>query len=201
MSKKIIWFAAVVILILHAAPFANGELSDHRSVTGSYSGSKDMSTSQPGHFGRYDLAASSHSTGKTIKKRNMPTVSSRQAEVHDTIQQLITFSRKSSSNIRREVKRIKSQKNVRVSDAEIKAALDMANKFDRYARELQRKEKTLTKNERDVERKLQTMSDMSQELQLRLQDAINKQQQTMQILSSIMKNQHDTLKSIIRNMR
>ena len=160
-----------------------------------------MSLSWPSAFSRYIVSASSRSSGKVVKKRSMPTVSQRQNEVQNSIKQLITFSRKSSSDIRREVKRVNSQKNVRVSDAEIKAALDMANKFDRYARELQRKEKTLTKNKRDVDRAFQTMSYISQQLQLQLQDAMNKQQQAMQTLSNIMKNQHDTLKSIIQNMR
>ena len=201
MNQKVIWFAAVVVWILYGTPFANGELSDDPSVTGSLSGSKDMSASHPGQFSRYDLAASNRSSVKAVKKQSMPAVSQQQAEVHNTIQQLIRFSRKSSSDIRREIKKITSQKNKRVSRAEIKVALDMADKFDRYARKLQQKEKTLKNNERDLDSTYQTMSDMSQQLQLQLQDAMNKQQQAMQILSNIMKNQHDTLKSIIRNMK
>ena len=201
MSEKVIWFVAVVVLILYNTPVVTSELRENRSVTGSYSGSTDMSPSQPGQFSRYDLAASSRSSGKVVKKRSMPTVSQRHNEVQNSIKQLITFSRKSSSDIRREIKKIQSQKSKRVSQAEIKAALDMAEKFDKYARKLQQKGKTLANNKREVNRTLQTMSDMSQQLQLQLQAAMNKQQQTMQILSNIMKNQHDTLKRIIQNMR
>ena len=202
MTKKIVLFSAVVVLTLHTAPFANGQLRIDGSILRSYSVSNETSPSRPGPFCRYIASASSRSPGKTTTKaRPMPTAPQRRDEVRVSIQHLIAFSRKSSADIRREVKKLKSQKNKRINAAEIKLALDMADQYDRYAQRLQQKGKTLTNNQRDLDRTYQTMSDMSQQLQLQLQDAMNKQQQAMQILSNIMKNQHDTLKSIIQNMK
>jgi len=201
MSKKVILFVAFMVLNLYGASYATGPISGDKSVSGSSSGSKDMSPSQPGQFSRYAASASSRSSDRAAKTRSMPTVSERRAEVQNTNKQLITFSQKASSDIRREIKKIKAQKNKRINDADIKNALDIADKFDKYALLLKQKEKSLTDNDRDIDGTLQTMTDMSQQLQLQLQDAMNKQQQSMQILSNIMKNQHDTLKNIIKNLK
>ena len=201
MSKKVILFVAFMVMNMYGASHATGPISWDKSVSGSSSGSKDMSPSQPSQFSRYAVSASSRSTDRAAKSRGMPTVSKRRAEVQTTMKQLITFSRKTASDIRREIKKIKAQKDTRISNADIKSALDIADKLDKYARLLQQKEKSLTDNDRDIDGTRQTMADMSQQLQLQLQDAMNKQQQAMQILSNIMKNQHDTLKSIINNMK
>jgi hypothetical protein len=131
----------------------------------------------------------------------MPTVSERRTKVQNTIKQLINFSQKTSSDIRREMKKIKAQKDRRINDADIKGALDIANKFDKYALLLQQKEKSLIDNARDIDGTKRTMTDMSQQLQVQLQDAMNKQQQSMQILSNIMKNLQDTQKDLIRNIK
>ena len=201
MSKKVILIVAFMVLNLYGASYAAGLISANKSVSGSPMGLKDMSPSQPGQSGRYVVSGSSRSSHKAVKTKSMPTVSQHRAEVQNTIKQLITFSQKASSDIRREIKRIKAQKDKRINKADIKNARNLADKFDKYASLLQQKQKTLTNNDQDIDRRLQTMTDMSQQLQLQLQDAMNKQQQAMQILSNIMKNQHDTLKSIINNMR
>jgi hypothetical protein len=201
MSEKVILFVAFMVMNLYGASYATGPISWDKSVSGLSSGSKYMSPSQSGQFSRYAVSASSRSSDQAAKTRSMPTVSKRRAEVQTTIKQLITFSRKTSSDIRREITKIKAKKDNRINDADIKGALDIADKIDKYALVLQQREKSLTDNDRDIDGTLQNMTDMSQQLQMQLQDAMNKQQQAMQILSNIMKNQHDTLKSIINNLK
>lgn len=147
-------------------------------------------------------------TDDTIRKaekkeaaKKKPASRERREEVQHSLKQLVTFSRQASSEIRREIKRLKAQEGKRLNDADVKNALDMAEKLDKYALLLRQKEKSLTDNDPNIDETRQAMTDMSQQLQLQLQDAMNKQQQAMQILSNIMKNQHDTLKSIINNMK
>jgi hypothetical protein len=201
MSKKVILFVAFMVLNLHGTVHATGQISRDQDVSGSSKDSKDMSPSPPGQSSRYVVSGSSRSSQKAVNTKSMPTVSQHRAEVQKTIKRLITFSQKASSDIRREIKKIKAQKDKRINNADIKTAHNIADKFDKYASLLQQKQKSLTNNSQDVDRTQQTMTDMSQELQLQLQDAMNKQQQAMQVLSNIMKNQHDTLKSIINNMK
>ena len=145
---------------------------------------------------------SKSATGKaqTIKPRQVKKRISR-AETQDRITRLIRFSQKAAAEIRKEIKIAGAQKGKRLPKADVKAALVMADKLDRYALTLRQKEKSLAGDGSNSEAVLQTMTDMSQQLQLQLQDAMNKQQQAMQVLSNIMKNQHDTLKAIIQNMR
>jgi len=201
MSKKVILLVAFMILNLYGASYATGPISGDKRVPGSSSESTGISLSQPGQLSKDAASASSRSSNRAAKTRSMPTVTVRRSDVQNTIKQLITFSRKASSDMRREIKKIKAQKDKRINDADIKGALDIADKYDKYALLLQKKEKSLTDNDRNIDGTLQTMTDMSQQLQLQLQDAMNKQQQAMQILSNIMKNQHDTLKSIINNLK
>ena len=182
-----------MILNLCGASYATSPISGDKSV----SGSKEMSPLRSGRSSRYTAPASNRSPDRAVKMRSMPTVSERRAGVQNTLKQLITFSQKASSDVHRNIQKIKAQKGQRISDADIKGALGIASKFNKYALRLQQIEKSLTDNDRDIDGTLQTMTDMSQQLQ----DAMNKQQQSMQTLSNIMKNQHDTLKSIINNLR
>ena len=201
MGKKAILFVASMVLNLCGTSYATGLISGDKSVLGSSSGSKDMSRPQPGQFSRYAASASSRSSDRAVKTRSMPTVSERREEAQNTSKQLVTFSQTASSDIRSEIKKIKTRKDKRINDAVIKSALDIADQFDKYALLLQQKEKSLTDNDIDIDGIVQTMTDISQQLQLQLQDAMNKQQQSMQTMSNIMKNQHETLKSVIDNLR
>lgn len=111
-------------------------------------------------------------------------------------------SKKSSSDICSEIKRIKAQKNVHINDAEIKNALDIAEKLDKYSRLLQKKKKLLKDNKKGIDESLrQTLKDMSQLDMIKLQNSMNNQSQLMQMMSNIQKIMNDISMGIIRNIK
>ncbi len=191
MSKKLIIYVMFMLLILYGTSSTAGLPSLNESV----------SESLPDPFNRYAATEAIRISKKAVKKQTTPTASVRQVDVQNKIKQLITVSRKTSSDIRSEIKKIKNQKHKSIKEPDIRGALDIANKIDKYIRLLQQKEKSLTDHDQDTDGIMQTITDISQQLQLQLEEAMNKQQQLMQTMSNIMKNQHDTLNSIIRNMK
>lgn len=202
MSKGVVLCMISLVLTLYGeASYATGPKGGKKSGAELSSDIKDVRPLQSVQFSKNPASASNQSSDTVAKTHTMSPVSERRAEVQNTIKQLIIFSQRASSDIRREIIKIKAQKGKRIKNADIKIALDVAAKFDEFTLLQKQNEKSLTDNEQDVDRTLQTMTDISQQLQLQLQDAMNKQQQTMQVLSNIMKNQHDTLKSIIQNLK
>ncbi len=201
MSKNLIIYVVVIFLNLFGTSYATGLTSLNESVSRSFSGSKYMSPSKPDQLDRYAATMSTRPSKKVVKKQTIPTAAVRRVDVQNKIKQLIIVSKKTSSDIRNEIKKIEKQKLKRIKKADIKGALDIANKIDRYVLLLQQKEKSLTNHDQDPDGILQTMTDSSQQLQLQLEEAMNKQQQVMQTLSNIMRNQHDTLSNVIRNMK
>ena len=201
MNKKPVFYVPFIILSMCSALYATSMESDNQRILRSLLDSQDKRLSHPFKSSLYAQSYSIRTTEKAVKMQPEPTVYERRVEVQNTIQQLSDFSLKSSSDIRREIKKLQAQKGKRLNDADIKRALDMADKYERYALRLQQKEKVLKDDKQDIDRTLQTMTDMSQQLQLQLQDAMNKQQQAMQMMSNIMKSQHDTLKSMINNLK
>lgn len=196
MNKKGMLFVALLILYLDGISYAAGPLSERQSAAGT----KSMNPSQPIQFNRTTGSASNQSSDRIAKSLSTSNAAKRQAEIQKKKRELITFSRRAASDIRREINSIHAQKDKHMNSAEIRDAADMADKFDKFSVQLQR-EISLASNDPDFEQTLQSMMDMSEQLQLQLQDTMNKHQQLMQTMRNIMKKQNSTLKSIINNIK
>jgi hypothetical protein len=144
-----------------------------------------------------------HSSATNITKpKTAPAATLRQEQVRKDIDQLIAFSKKASLDIRREIKRIRAKKNARSGDAEIKYALGIAEKLERYAGLLQRKKKLLNDNNRENDRSVKrSVEEMSQMDMLKLQDKMQEQEQLMQLMRHIQKQMHESARSIISNLK
>lgn len=150
------------------------------------------------------MATEAKPPARASKARVKPVVLTQQVKALNAGKQLNEFTQKASLELRAEVNRLKRQKKqngTQVNDADLHAALVLANRFDSYTRQLKQRSMKTGVNDKNPDATLQTMQDMGQQLMMELQDAMDKQQQAMQVMSNIMKNQHDTLKSIIQNMR
>jgi hypothetical protein len=148
------------------------------------------------------IAQTVRTSDSITKPKTLPAATLRQEKVRKDIDRLIAFSKKASLDIRREIREIKAEKNVRLGDAEIKYALGIAEKLERYANLLQRKKKLLRDNNRENDQFLtQAVEEMSQMDMLKLQDKMQEKTQLIQIMRNIQKNIHETAKSIISNLK
>lgn len=148
------------------------------------------------------IAQTVRASDTITKPKTLPVATLRQEKVRKDIDRLIAFSKKASLDIRREIREIQAEKNVRLGDAEIKYALDVAEKLEKYANLLQKKKKLLRDNNKDNDKLLtQPVEEMSQMDMLKLQAKMQEQEKLIQIMHNIQKNIHETAKSIISNLK
>ena len=200
MSNKPILFVVFFILFFYGSSYASGPTGGTKSV--SASSSKMMSKKKSDQVNGNASSSPNRSYNKVTEPKSLPTEIQRRKKVSSDIDQLIISSKKASSDIRKEIKRIKAQKNANINNAEIKNARNFADQLDKYTHLLQKKKRLLQKGGNDVDESLkETLSDMSQMEMLKLQDAMNRKSQLMQMMSNIQKRTHDTSMAIIRNMK
>ena len=191
MNKKLFLLVVISVLSLWGVSFAAGQTIKRKGVSRPPTVSEEM----------MEASGSGPSTDAAVNKQSTPKASLRRAELQRTATRLVAFSQKAAAELRREVANINQQKDKRIHEPGINAALEMVSKYDTYARSMQQNKGALAHAGQDIEKAHQKIVDLTHRLQFEVQEAMNEQSRLTKALSNIMKNQHDTLKAIIQNMK
>jgi hypothetical protein len=149
------------------------------------------------YSGSYAISDTTKFPKKVVGKGLPKTVFQHRLQVKNTINQLISFSKKSSSEIRSEIKRNTARKDKRININNINDAFNIADNFGNYVLFLKEAKASLKNNYQNIDIIKQNITDRTQELMLDLKDATNRQLDAIRML---MQHQQDTLNAIIKNI-